>query len=60
MRGKIARTLATKLSMAAKMDAYGKRFIGKEMKEKLDARIKEILDRNSKLNPAQPSDKAMV
>jgi nucleolar protein 56 len=43
VRGKIARAVATKLSIAAKIDMYGKRFIGKELKEKLDERIKAIL-----------------
>lgn len=50
VRGKIARTLATKLSIAAKMDAYGKNFIGKELKEKMDAKIKEILEREARVS----------
>ena len=36
--------------MAAKIDNYGKRFIGKELKEKLDARIEEILKKGNKGN----------
>jgi len=51
VRGRIARAIATKLSIAAKVDAYGKRFLGKEMKEKLDAKIKDILSKSAK--PAQ-------
>ena len=47
VRGKIARAIATKLAMAVKVDAYSKRFIGKEMKEKLDAKIKDILAKES-------------
>ncbi|MEM4272335.1 MAG: hypothetical protein QXH30_02000 [Candidatus Bilamarchaeaceae archaeon] len=42
VRGKIARALATKISLAAKADAYTKRFIGPLIKEKLDKRLKEI------------------
>jgi len=49
LRGKVARTLASKLSIAVKIDTYGKRFIGKELKEKLDARIKGILEHKSKV-----------
>ena len=42
IRGKIARTLATKIAIAAKADAFTKRDISKNLKEKLDKRIKEI------------------
>ncbi|MEM2974048.1 MAG: hypothetical protein QW112_00245 [Candidatus Micrarchaeia archaeon] len=48
LRGKIARALATKLSIAAKIDSYGKRFVGKELREKLDVKIKEILEHGNK------------
>jgi len=41
-RGKIARTFATKIAIAAKADAFTKRDISKELKEDLDKRIKEI------------------
>jgi nucleolar protein 56 len=51
LRGKVARTVASKLSIAVKMDMYGKRFIGKELKEKMDARIKSILEHKSKPKP---------
>jgi nucleolar protein 56 len=50
-RGKLARAIASKLSIAAKMDAYGKRFIGKEMKAALDAKIADILSRKPKPKP---------
>lgn len=41
-RGKIARDLATKLTIAAKADFYTKNFIAPKLKEKFDARLKEI------------------
>lgn len=42
-RGKIARTLAAKLSIAAKLDFYGKKFKADQMKKELQERVKEIL-----------------
>lgn len=45
LRGKLARAIAAKLSIAAKLDAYGKTFRGKEMKEDLDRKIKAIMAR---------------
>jgi len=41
-RGKIARALAAKLSIAAKVDAFTGRFIGDKLLEDLRARIEEI------------------
>lgn len=41
-RGKIARLLASKFSIAAKMDFYSKTYKGKEMKKELEKKIKEI------------------
>ena len=41
-RGKIARTFATKIAIAAKADAFTKRDISIELKEDLNRRIKEI------------------
>jgi len=41
-RGKIARTMASKISIAAKVDRHGNRFIGDELQKELDARIKDI------------------
>ncbi len=43
VRGKIARALATKITLAAKADSYTKRFIGPEVKDKFDRRLKDIL-----------------
>jgi nucleolar protein 56 len=42
LRGKISRLLAAKLSIAAKLDFYGKKFVGKELKAELDEKIKKI------------------
>jgi nucleolar protein 56 len=42
MRGKIARLLAAKISIAAKADVFTKRDISKALKEDLDKRIEEI------------------
>jgi nucleolar protein 56 len=53
VRGKIARAVATKISLAVKVDSYGKRFIGKEMKEALDKKIKGILEKEAKQQPSQ-------
>jgi nucleolar protein 56 len=41
-RGKIARALAAKLSIAARVDAFGGAFIGTELKKSLEERINEI------------------
>jgi len=41
-RGKIARTFASKIAIAAKADAFTKRDISKELKKDLDKRIKKI------------------
>ncbi|MCK5635983.1 MAG: hypothetical protein KAH91_01075 [Thermoplasmatales archaeon] len=42
IRGKIARIFATKISIAAKADAFTKRDISKKLKEDLENRIREI------------------
>jgi len=41
-RGKLARALATKLTTAAKADAFSHNFIARKLKEKFEARAKEI------------------
>ncbi|NYT11141.1 MAG: ribosomal biogenesis protein [Methanomassiliicoccales archaeon] len=41
-RGKMARTLAGKISIAAKVDEWGGEFIADRLKEELDARAEEI------------------
>ncbi|MEM3362434.1 MAG: NOP5/NOP56 family protein [Candidatus Anstonellaceae archaeon] len=45
LRGKIARTLASKIAIAAKADAFSKQFIAQKLKEKFDQRIKNILNK---------------
>ncbi len=42
IRGKIARTFATKIAIAVKADAFTKRDISKELKEDMNKRIREI------------------
>jgi len=42
-RGKLARVLASKLSIAVKIDYYGKRDRSKELRKDLDERIKKIM-----------------
>jgi nucleolar protein 56 len=49
-RGKIARALATKLAIAAKVDFFTGRYIGDELKKRLYERIEEI----KKLYPKPP------
>jgi len=43
-RGKIARLLASKLAVAARMDYYTKEKKGKELKKELEEKVKEILE----------------
>jgi nucleolar protein 56 len=43
LRGKIARAIAGKIAIAARIDAYGGEFQGEILKNKLDTRINEIL-----------------
>lgn len=42
-QGKIARLLASKLSIAARIDFYSKEYAGDKMKKELEAKVKEIL-----------------
>jgi nucleolar protein 56 len=44
-RGKIARALAGKLAIAARVDAFGQRNIGNQLKADLDKRIDEIYEK---------------
>ena len=43
VRGKVARALAAKIALVVKADAYTKRFIAPEIKEKFDKRFQDIL-----------------
>jgi len=46
-RGKMARALASKLTIAARVDAFDGEFIGDKLSDQLEKRIKEIRDRNA-------------
>jgi len=50
-RGKIARVIAGKLSIAARADAFGGNFIGERLKEEINKRVAEI---NEKYKDAPP------
>ena len=50
-RGKIARALAGKLSIAARVDAFSGKYAGDELKADLDKRISEIKERYEKAPP---------
>jgi nucleolar protein 56 len=52
-RGKIARSLAAKLAIAARLDAFGGEFAAEELKEKFERRVEEI----KKKYPAPPKRK---
>ncbi len=43
LKGKIARLISSKLSLAAKMDFYSKKDQGKEMREDLEKKVNELL-----------------
>lgn len=46
LKGRVARTLASKLSIAVKIDYYSKEYRGDKLKKDLEKRIKEILNSN--------------
>ncbi|VVB73836.1 putative NOP5 family protein [uncultured archaeon] len=51
-RGKIARALAGKIAIAAKIDAYGKgHFMGKELRAQFEKRVQDILAEKVKPKP---------
>jgi len=54
-RGKIARALAGKLSIAARIDAFSRRDVGQELRTSLDRRIEEIKQQNPE--PPAPTTK---
>ena len=43
LKGKVARLIASKLSLAAKMDFYSKKDRGEEMREELEKKVKALL-----------------
>lgn len=56
-RGKIARALAGKISIAARIDAYSKRNIGTELKKKFLERVSEIRTQNAEEPAPKPAKK---
>jgi nucleolar protein 56 len=53
-RGKIARALAGKLSIAARVDAFNGNYAGDEIKADLEKRVEEIKERYDKAPPPNP------
>ncbi|MFW9802062.1 MAG: C/D box methylation guide ribonucleoprotein complex aNOP56 subunit [Candidatus Thorarchaeota archaeon] len=56
-RGKIARALAGKIAIAARIDAYSKRNIGTDLKKKFLDRVGEIQRQNIEEPPPKPPKK---
>ncbi len=56
-RGKIARALAAKLAIAAKVDAFSGRFIGDKLRDELKRRIEEIKKIYAKPPKRKPEQK---
>jgi nucleolar protein 56 len=59
-RGKIARALAGKISIAARIDAYSKRDAGESLREKFLGRVEEIRRQNPEAPPPKPPKKRSV
>jgi len=57
-RGKIARALAAKLAIAARVDAFSGRFIGDQLNEQLKKRIDEIKEKYAQPPPRKPQQPA--
>ena len=57
-RGKIARALAGKLSIAARVDAFSGKYAGDELKADLEKRVEEIRKRYEKPPPPPPPRKS--
>nr|WP_232616549.1 C/D box methylation guide ribonucleoprotein complex aNOP56 subunit [Sulfurisphaera tokodaii] len=55
-RGKIARALAAKLAIAARIDAFSGRFIGDKLNEELKKRIEEIKTKYAQPPPRKPQE----
>jgi nucleolar protein 56 len=53
-RGKIARSLAGKLSIAARIDAYSEKNVGKKLREEFMSRVEEIRRQNPEAPPPKP------
>ena len=57
LRGKIARALAGKLAIAARTDAFTGNYIGDKLKEDLERRVKEIMEKYPAPKPKKPVKK---
>ncbi|MFX1367731.1 MAG: C/D box methylation guide ribonucleoprotein complex aNOP56 subunit [Promethearchaeota archaeon] len=57
-RGKIARALAGRLSIAARIDAYTKRDVGESLRKKFLERVEEIKKQHPEAPPPKPPTKA--
>jgi nucleolar protein 56 len=57
-RGKIARVLAGKLSIAARIDAYGGEFIGEKLRGDLEKKVKEITEKYAQPPVREQKEKA--
>ncbi|MGY5864710.1 MAG: C/D box methylation guide ribonucleoprotein complex aNOP56 subunit [Candidatus Thorarchaeota archaeon] len=53
-RGKIARSLAGKLSIAARIDAYSEKNVGEKLREEFMSRVEEIRRQNPEAPPPKP------
>lgn len=53
-RGKIARALAGKIAIAARIDAYSKRDVGDTLRKSFEKRVEEIRKQNPKAPPPRP------
>jgi len=56
-RGKIARALSGKLSIAARVDAFGGDFVGDKLRQNVDKKISEIKERYKTAPPVKPVKK---
>ncbi|MGC8676519.1 MAG: C/D box methylation guide ribonucleoprotein complex aNOP56 subunit, partial [Candidatus Micrarchaeia archaeon] len=55
-KGKVARLYATKISIAARADAFSKRFIGDELKQSLDSSLERIKKNTKPYRPRPAKD----
>lgn len=56
-RGRIARVLAGKLAIAARIDAFGGKYAGEELKADLEKRVEEIQKKYAQPPPQRPETK---
>jgi len=56
-RGKVARALAGKLTIAARVDAFSGKYVGDKLKADLEKRIDEIKEKYGEPPPKKPAVK---